>query len=316
MGHFTLGVPSGWERSLFHSVQRFVLVSFLFVPFAWLATFAFAFCDGVARDKFRNPFVFLVATTSLTCLYTMAATGSSNNHYIPLFALLEATTVLGTWRIAREGPPRWLVPALVMVTLFGCLVAAAAAWKNEGHPLPLFVAPVLIVAAALGWWIRGRAQAETWALLLLAGQFAASFYLPWDYFPPSDWRTALADFRGELIRLKFDVAWPDYGAVPTALTGMPIHRYPSWVVLEDVARTQHADAADLAPFREQLTARPPAWIVSGEPLESIPVWQEFAKGYTLETDYGSRFASLPQLARHWYGAKIFPRFLYRRSPDR
>ena len=113
-------------------------------------------------------------------------------------------------------------------------------------------------------------------------------------------------------RLEFDVAWPDYGAIPTSFAGGKIHRFPSWVVLEDVTRGRNLDPADVSPFRERLMKQPPKWVIAADSIESIPVWQEYSKQFTLEIDYGNRFESLPQLDRHWYGSKIYPRYLYRR----
>lgn len=316
MYHFTVALPSEWERSPFHSIQRFVLVSFLFVPFAWLGAIVFTVRQTSWIDRLRHPTGFLIATTTITCLYTVAATGSSNNHYIPLFVLLEAAAVLGAWRIASEGPPRWLFATTILTALVGCLVAAAAAWKNEGHPLPLFVAPVLVVAAVLGWFIERRFnRPRAWAALLLGGQFAASFYLPWDYFPPNGWRSTLEEFRAEIRRLAPDVAWPDYGTVPLALAGTSVQRFPSWVVLEDVTRARVPRPADIRPFRDRMSARPPQWLITCTPLDSIPIWQEYTKEYALEVDHRVRFAGLLQLCRHWYGERSFPRFVYRRSAN-
>lgn len=315
--HYTIGVPSGWEHAYFSSIQRFILVTFLFVPFAWLAAGCYAFREGFNLRAFRRPLPFAIATTAVTCLYTVSASGSSNNHYIPLFTFLEATAVLGIWKILKDGPPRLLPSAMIVAAVCGCIVAAGAAWKNEGHSLPLFVAPLLVVAAVVGWaLIRRFNSPQWWGWVLLVGQFAASFYLPWNYWPPSSWRTALAEFQSEMLDLDYDVAWPDYGAIPAAFAGGSIHRFPSWVVLEDVTRGRHPDPLDIEPFRERLMKNPPKWLITASPLETIPVWMDSAKDYVLETDYSTRFADLPQLDRHWFGDKIFPRFLYRRAANR
>jgi hypothetical protein len=317
MFHFTFGLPSGWERTYVGSAERMVLVCFLFVPFAGLASACYAFRDGFRWSVLRQPLVFAVATTAVTCLYTVAATGSSNNHYIPFFTLLEATAVLGVWRIAKSGPPRWLLPAAIAAAIGGCIVAVGADRVNEGHhPLPLFVAPVSLVVAISAWMVQRLNLARLSGPLLLVGQLAASFYLPWDYWPPRGWQPVLTDFQEELRRLDFDVTWPDYGSIPFSFAGGTVRHAPSWVVLEDVARTRHSDPEDMKPFRRRMAERPPKWLVTAGPLQDIPVWQEYAKSYVLESDYGSRFEALRQLDRHWYGSKIFPRFLYRHAANR
>ena len=312
---FTFLIPSGWERSWFHSTERLVLVSFLFVPFAWMGVACLAFKDGVSWKAFLQPLPFAILTTTLICLYTVSATGSSNNHYIPLFSLLEATAVLGCLHIARHGPPRWLMPLAIATAFASVVVAGGAAVVNEGHPIPWFVSPLLVVAAGLGWYCERRLKRpKFWAAILLSGQFAASFYMPWDYWPSSEWRSALADFRTELRRLDYDVAWPDYGAIPLALTGERIHRFPSWVALEDLSRTRHVGQQWLGPFRDRLETTPPKWLITCDKLEGIPVWMKAAGRFSLEKDYAERFKSLPQLDRHWYGSRIYPRYLYRHKP--
>jgi len=313
--HFTVEVPGGWDRSYVSSIQRFVLVTFLFVPFAWLASGVFAFRDGVRFGALRNALPYLIATTAATCLYTVAATGSSNNHYIPLFSLLEVAAALGTIRILAAGPPPWLPRATAVAGALGVLVAVAAAWKNEdGHPLPLYVAGLLVGVGLLGWLIRKRlGRRELWAAMLLGGQFGASFYLPWDYFPPPRWREALADFRRE-PEYSNTFAWPDYGAIPTTFGDRAYLCFPSWVALEDVTRSRRADPRDIAPFHERMKD-PPKWLITCDKLESIPVWREHATAYQFFRSFGSDFAALPQLCRHWYGGRIYPRFLYRRSEN-
>jgi hypothetical protein len=312
---FTFLIPSGWERSWFHSFERLVLVSFLFVPFAWLGAATFAFKDGVRWQAFKQPLPFAILTTTLICLYTVSATGSSNNHYIPLFSLLEATAVLGCLHIAQHGPPRWFMPLAIATAIASVIVAGGAAMVNEGHPIPWFVSPLLVIGAGIGWYCERRlSRPKWWAAILLSGQFAASFYLPWDYWPPSDWRAAHADFRSELRRLDFDVAWPDYGAIPIAMTGERIHRFPSWVALEDLNRSRNVPPDWLKVFRNRLTTAPPKWLIAADKLADIPVWKEFAAQYSLENDYEDRFKSLLQLDRHWYGSRSYPRYLYRRAP--
>lgn len=312
MLRFTLAVPSGWDRSPFHSMERFAFVSFLFTPFAWLLAACFVFRDGVGFGALRQPLAFAIAASSVVCLYTVSAAGSSNNHYIPLFALLEAAAVLGAWEVARKGPPGWLLPATAVTAGVGCVVAAGAAWVNEGHPLPLFVAPLLVVAVLAGWYAERRLKRpHYWAAVLLAGQFAASLYAPWDYWPPRGWQAAVADFQSELHTLRHDVAWPDYGNVPTSLTGSPIRRFPSWVVLEDVDRSRKSRGDELKPFRSRIDENPPQWLVTSMRLDEIPVWKDFLGDYELARDYSSRFAALTQLDRHWYGSRSYPRYLYR-----
>lgn len=312
---FTFLIPSGWERSWFHSFERLVLVSFLFVPFAWMGAACHAFKDGVKLKAFLQPLPFAILTTTLICLYTVSATGSSNNHYIPLFSLLEATAVLGCLHIAEHGPPRWLMPLAIATAFASVIVAGGAALINEGHPLPWFVSPLLVVAALVGWYSERRInRPKWWAAILLSGQFAASFYLPWDYWPPSDWRAAVVDFQSELQRLDFDVAWPDYGAIPVTLTGERIHRFPSWVALEDLSRSRQVHPEWLLIFPRRLEYAPPKWLITADKLTDIPVWKDSAALYSLEKDYGDRFRSLQQLDRHWFGSRIYPRYLYRSDP--
>jgi hypothetical protein len=313
MTHFTVEVPSHWGRSFLHSFERFVLVSFLFVPFCWIGAACYALRGGVRLRSFADPFAFLITTASGVCLFTVATSGSSNNHYIPLFSLLEATMVLGCLRIWREGPPRWLLPLVITSAICGTIVEVGAVAVNEGqHPLPLFAAPLLIVAAVAGWVVERRLMKPNWwAGVILVGQFAVSFYQPWSYWPPADWQIVLEDFRKETSRFEGDIAWPDYGAIPTAFTERPFQRFPSWVVLEDVTRTDVPSKRDFEPFRSRMQNRPPKWLIASDRLEFIPVWTEYKDRYFLEIDYESRFQSLRQLNRHWFGSLTHPRYLYR-----
>jgi hypothetical protein len=317
MFHYTVEVPGGWDRSLGNSLQRFVLVSFLYVPFAWLAFAVYALRNGWSARLLRDPLNFAILTAAATCLYTVSASGSSNNHYIPLFSLLEVAVVVSAVHMAEVGRPRWLAGVLVGTALSAGIVAVGAMWKNEGHIIPWFVAAVLGAAAIVGFLIEYRHPWRThWSSLLVIGQFAASAYLPWSYCPPAGWKAAVVDLQAEVTSLPGQVAWPEYGYVPAVFTGTHSERFPSWVVLEDLERSTNARPEELQHFLLMLRKHPPVWLITSTPLKDIPVWNHFEDQYQLQTDYQYRFAALPQLASHWFGTRSYPKLLYRLRHNR
>ena len=91
--------------------------------------------------------------------------------------------------------------------------------------------------------------------------------------------------------------------------------YPNahWVALEDLVRGPGKDTANQPIVREHLASLEapgqPAWILTNLPLEEKDVLNFLMEQYTLDTDFGERFASLATQPGRFYTG--YPRYLYR-----
>jgi 4-amino-4-deoxy-L-arabinose transferase-like glycosyltransferase len=306
---FTLDMPAGWERSWRHSIQRMAFVLAMFVPFALVLAVQFARSRRSLLRWHRQPFVWAAATALVACLYTVSATGSANNHYIPAFAMLDLLAVLGAAELAEIRTDR-ILDAAVACACAACLgMYVVAANLTEGHPLPAH-APIVAVALSVVWLTANYLQSPTWVfpIVLLVGQFAVNAYRLPDFLPDPKFGAAVADFRREIRRLDGDVVWSAYGYVPQSLSETTMRRSPSWVTLEDLSRT----SAKRNGIQLAVPESNAKHLLSDDPIESVPVWDKRADRWVLVEDFGTRFSGLRQIAVHWFGGRSYPRYLYRK----
>lgn len=319
--YHTFVVPGRWEHKLIYSVRRTAFLLLSFVPFSALLTLRGFRASGVLQDALLGrvaPLPWFTLTTLLATAATMTAAGSSNNHFIPLVAILTVTAALGVRSLAGSATTRDLIVEVGLMALGTTTVTAISIHLFKGHDLSFVPAVSLALSLAGCLWLQ-RSGVQ-WAgigaaTLLVVGQFAVSAYDPADYLPDPGFRQGLARLRREIAALDGPVFWLPHGNVPAALTGAKIARAPSWVVLDDIDRQEKApDEAlrVLAPFRQAVLTGPPKFILSDGRLAGVPYWRELAGHFVLVRDFGTELSSVRQIGTHWYSGRTYPRYLYRR----
>lgn len=332
----TFFVPGHWERSVWFSARRVVFVLVEFVPFAMLLTLYHlrrgirstggspapendgddrrAACPTVA------PLAWFTVTTFAAIAFTMMVAGSSNNHFIPLIAILCVTASLGVHELlCSERRPHigWGLTGIVAAS-------TAVTWLSlrqfGHHAIPVFVpfvaGAVLLIYLVLARILpAGALQSMSFALLLIVGQFGAAAYRLPDYLPRPGFSTELARLRGELGRVEAPMIWIPYGSCPSALLGREMLSAPSIVALEDITRQQNVVGTPeqlVASFHQRIRELPRLYVLANHRIEDEVVWNSVPVEWELVRDFGHEFANVQQITRHWFGGGDFPRFLYRK----
>ena len=270
-----------------------------------------------------SPLAWFTVTTFAAIAFTMMVAGSSNNHFIPLIAILCVTASLEVHELLRsEQRPRmgWGLTAIVVVS-------SAVTWlslrQSGHHAVPVFV-PFVAGGMLLVYLVLNRlSPTAAWhsacaGLLLVVGQFGAAFYHLPDYLPQAGYATGLAHLRGELDRVDAPVIWAPYGSCPTGLLGRETLSAPSIVALEDLTRQQNlAESSDrlVEPFRRRIRELPRLYVLANHRLEDEVVWNTVPVEWELVRDFGREFSNVQQITRHWFGGGDFPRFLYRKRSE-
>lgn len=317
--YHTFIVPRRWDHNGWFALRRSVFLLVCFAPIATLLTWHALKQVVNWRSRQVPPLAWFVVTTLISTLITMSSAGSSNNHYIPLLAIMSVSAMLGLKRVLQEGLSGQLVLAAVGLTVFSVAAAWVARQQFSNHDVPL-VAPIALAAVTLGvvlcWLLRVNVTAVVG--LLLVGQFAVTSFYPPDYLPPSEFVQGMAQLRTELRQLDGPVIWVPYGNVPSALTGVKLARAPSWVALEDIERqrdTGGQSAADLEPFRKRIQSAERLYVLSHDPIRHVPVWSSLEGNLELVRDFDRQLVGLAEVTSHWYSGRSYPRFLYRLRPN-
>ena len=317
----TFVVPGRWEHKTIYAVRRVTFLLFAFVPFSVLLTLRWLRASNFLRDARHGrvaPLAWFTLSTLVATTATMTAAGSSNNHFIPLVAILASTAALGARSLFGSDITRDLSVEVGLMALGATAVSAAAQYAFRDHvvsPVP----PVSLGLSLAGclWLRRSR---PPWAgvgaaTLLVLGQLAVSAYNPADFLPDPAFRSGLARLRQAIGGLDGKLYWLPHGDVPAALTGMKIARAPSWVVLDDVDRQEGVPGEALrvlAPFRESVLTGPTTFILCDAHLSAVPYWRVLADHYVLTRDFGADFSAVRQIGIHWYSGRSYPRYLYQR----
>jgi len=310
-------VPARWERSVRFSALRTTFVFACFVPFATWLTVAWLRrvwrVPGAARGRWP---ALLGLNFALSALSTSVA-GSSNNHYVPLLAVLCVTAALGAREIAR-GEGGWTAGAWVALPLAAFAISSRLLAGHASQITPLAtrvgVAAAFGLAGLAGLRVGGAARASGVAALLVVAQLAAGFYPPARFLPDPAFEAERKALQAELAGLEGPVVWWPYGNVPARLTGRKLAQAPSDMAVEDVRRQEHSDARieyALSPLRARLAGVDPLWVLANAPLEEADGWGIFAGQFVRVRDYGTRFRAVRQAAAHWFGGGGYPRYLYR-----
>ena len=335
----TFFVPGHWERSVWFSARRVVFVLAEFVPFAVLLTMyalrgtnrragvspasasdAEDRRDSEHRRDAGATLAWFTVTTFAAIAFTMMVAGSSNNHFIPLIAILCVTSALGTHKLFRSERLPQVGWGLTTIVVASSAVTWLSLRQFGQHAIPVFV-PFVAGAVWLAYLVVTRtlpagARQSAWvALLLVVGQFGAAFYNLPDYLPQPGYMTELARLRGELDRVDAPVIWIPYGSCPSRLLGRETLPAPSIVALEDLTRQQNlTESPDqlVAAFRQRIRELPRLHVLANHRIEDEVVWNTVPVEWELVRDYGHEFAKVQQITRHWFGGGDFPRYLYRK----
>ncbi len=318
----TLAMPGSWDRSVVSAASRTAFVLTDFVPFLCLLTLFFL-RESWLKERRVTPLAWFCVTSLAVCSFTMMAAGSANNHFVPFISAACITAALSLRQLARESFPSGVGRLLAVIVLStSALTFYAVRSFGDSHPIPLFVpfvaAAILFCHLCLRWLpVRESTRGPLVAGLLVAAQLATAFYNPLDFVPSAGSQQAIADLQTELRTIDGEVAWAQYGNVPSGLTGREIGTTPSIVALEDIARQRGRSEkveAGLAPFRAWIHDAEPLYVLSNGPLDRTPVWESVDVRWELVRDYGLRFAEAKQVTRRWFGGGQYPRFLYRKLP--
>lgn len=313
----TLIEPTRWEQSWWLAMRRTIYVLCVLAPISFVAFLEFW---RVTRERSwrPTPLVWFIATSLITSLYTMRISGTSNNHYTPLHALLSVSFAALSHRLISGREPARLHNLLLLMAGASGVVVYTSLQNFSNHPIPVFV-PTVVAAACVGLiavlWVTKVSRSQWEAAILICAQFAVLIYNPARYLPRDDFHSSLDRFRSELSRLDAPVIWVDYGGIPSDLTVTKLMRMPSWVALEDIERQQISRAeieADLRPWQEKILGMDRLYLLSFDELKNVTVWKRFTKEFELVKDFGDSFAGVRQIADHWYGSGDAPRYLYRK----
>ena len=316
----TFIAPNCWEQSWWLALRRTIYVLCILAPITSVVFVDFWRKTRQAGSWKPTPLVWFIVASLLTCLYTMRISGTSNNHYAALHALLAVTLAVMCHRLFMRRDTARLLILMTLMAVASCLMIVIAKRHFPQHDVPAFV-PVVVALASVALLLVRRAPAEArprWqATILISAQFAVMAFDPLSYLPSPGWPEAVKRFGSELAQLDGPVIWVDYGNIPADLTGTKIARAPSWVALEDVDRQQVQQSeieANLQPWREHVQGRPNLYLLSAaNTLKHVPVWSRFADNFELVRDYGDTFAAVRQVAEHWYVSGGPPRFLFRKK---
>ncbi len=270
-----------------------------------------------------SPLTWFTATTFAAIAFTMMVAGSSNNHFIPLIAILCVTSALGAHELLRSERSRQIGWGLATITAASAGVTWFSLQQVGHHAIPVFV-PFVAGAVWLAYLLLSRTLAvgalrsASTALLLVVGQFGAAFYHLPDYLPQPGYATGLARLRGELDRVDAPVIWIPYGSCPAGLIGRETLSAPSIVALEDLTRQQHLDVSPdrlVEPFRQRIHELPRLYVLANHRIEDEVVWNTVPVEWELVRDFGHEFSNVQQITRHWFGGGDYPRFLYRKRGE-
>ncbi|MFM9965550.1 MAG: ArnT family glycosyltransferase [Planctomycetaceae bacterium] len=335
----TFVVPGHWERSIWYSARRVVFVLVEFVPFALLLTLCYlrdcgatlrvAIQDAERRATLRlrrttvSPLTWFTVTTFAAIAFTMMVAGSSNNHFIPLIAILCVTASLGVAKLFRSELRPQIGWELAVIVVISSSVTWLSLRQFGHHAIPVFVpfvaGVVLLVYFALTKALpAGALHSASVALLLVVGQFGSAAYNLPDYLPKPGFLTGLARLRGELDRVDAPVIWIPYGSCPSGLLGRAMLSAPSIVALEDMTRQQNVAGTPeerVAAFHQRIRELPRLYVLSNQRIEDSVVWNSVPVEWELVRDYGREFSNVQQITRHWFGGGEYPRFLYRKRGE-
>jgi hypothetical protein len=230
----------------------------------------------------------------------------------PFLALAALAGAIGQEKTRAGLPPlQRFAPALLALALLSGLSGALDSESNDNIFIPMGALLILLGIQAVPHLLRRSAALERLglAVLVAAGSFAVFIYNPLTVIIPPDAPAAYADLTAELHSLDGPVYAPWLGQLAEGYQFSPAAH---WVPLTDLFRgpgvklREHPTALRLlAPVAQ---ARP-GYILLHAPLEVDPVLAFLGRHYTLEKDYGERFAALATLPRRYYLG--YPRYLYR-----
>ncbi len=151
-------------------------------------------------------------------------------------------------------------------------------------------------------------------LLALFAAFALLLYNPVSYIVPANADAEFADLVQTLTDLNGNVYAPWLGELQS---GYDLSPRAQWVGLDDIVRGPGRDEANNpvieAILDPVLHPGEPMYILANYPLDTFPPLSFLVQDYTLETDYGDRFAALSVMPKRFYHG--YPRYLYRYNPE-
>ncbi len=175
---------------------------------------------------------------------------------------------------------------------------------------------IVLGTAALGALGASRAATSRWRLdlLALAVAVASLIYDPRTVLTGRNAAAEYADLIGYIRSLPGTVYAPSQGYLGPDVSLTP---GAHWVPLQDMLRGPRATAADTAAahalLQPALHPAAPAWVLYGGALSRAQApLRDLAAEYSLDQDFGARFAALTPLDHRW--SISAPRFLYRYQP--
>lgn len=322
--YHTLTVPGRWERSVVFSLRRNAFVLFCYIPYVCVLSAYYVAAVTTWRPFRTTALAWFTVTAFLVTAFTLMASGSSNNHYIPFMAILCVTAALGAQQLSLGTQPKRLI-AMLLVIAVGSIALIGASTKVYGvqYRIPLFAGVVTLVVPLLYLLLSRFSTARSGgraAAVLIVGQLVLCFYLPNDYLESPGYREDIDRLQEELAGIDGEIVWPLYGNVPATLTGVKLLPMPSRVIIQDVERQQGVESEvekELAPLRDRLRNSDGIYVLSTNELRRS-TWNHVPGEFELIRDYGDAFSAAKQITRHWFdwGTNSYPRYLYRWHPNR
>lgn len=195
--------------------------------------------------------------------------------------------------------------------LMGALDGGSA--NNVFIPMGTWFLTAAVLAIFEWSRVEGRWR-QAGACLALFLSFTLLLYNPLAWRTDPNATAVYADFLSEIESRPGLLYSPDISTVEQT-----DHFYPNahWVALEDLVRGRSRETANQPIVRELLAPleapNQPAWILTNLPLEEKEVLNFLMAYYTLDTDFGERFAALSTQPGRFYTG--YPRYLYRYTGD-